>query len=270
MIAATAAASQAPSTLFPPDHFPDFVILDTDIGDDIDDAFALALALRSPELSLLGITTEYGDTELRAKLLDRFLWNVGQQGIPVIPGVPTPHNNVFTQAAYARSEDYFPQCGGAVSMLYTRGMEDDYARWAEERRRLRYFSEHFGYMPRTGRELLSEVVACQNGPDRLYPATVLAFGWQRQYGYRFNPRDIHLLSRLANDPARKESTRQKLTQSLLASVRGRRLVRPAGAAYATPGKVASLESQVDALSMSDLWTLYLSDRHYHQIVYRRQ
>ncbi|MGB9406117.1 MAG: nucleoside hydrolase [Terracidiphilus sp.] len=134
MIAATAAASQAPSTLFPPDHFPDFVILDTDIGDDIDDAFALALALRSPELSLLGITTEYGDTELRAKLLDRFLWNVGQQGIPVIPGVPTPHNNVFTQAAYARSEDYFPQCGGAVSMLYTRGMEDDYARWAEERR----------------------------------------------------------------------------------------------------------------------------------------
>jgi hypothetical protein len=33
------------------------VIVDTDIGDDIDDAFALALAMRSPELEILGITT---------------------------------------------------------------------------------------------------------------------------------------------------------------------------------------------------------------------
>jgi inosine-uridine nucleoside N-ribohydrolase len=84
---------------------PQFAILDTDIGDDIDDAFALALALRSPELQLLGITTEYGDTELRAKLVDRFLEAVcegGEVGIPVVPGVPTLHENVFTQAAYAK------------------------------------------------------------------------------------------------------------------------------------------------------------------------
>jgi inosine-uridine nucleoside N-ribohydrolase len=77
------------------------VILDTDIGDDIDDAFALALVLRSPELRLLGITTAYGDTELRARLLDRFLDEAGAS-IPVAAGVPTPHDNVFTQAAYAR------------------------------------------------------------------------------------------------------------------------------------------------------------------------
>ncbi len=49
------------------------VIIDTDIGDDIDDAFAVALALRSPELQILGITTTFGDTEMRAKLLDRLL-----------------------------------------------------------------------------------------------------------------------------------------------------------------------------------------------------
>ena len=76
-------------------------ILDTDIGDDIDDAFALALALKSPELKLLGITTAYGDTELRARLVDRYLSAVGRTDISVAPGVPTPHNNVFTQAAYA-------------------------------------------------------------------------------------------------------------------------------------------------------------------------
>ncbi|MGA9668926.1 MAG: nucleoside hydrolase [Terracidiphilus sp.] len=80
---------------------PQLAILDTDIGDDIDDAFALALVLRSPELHLLGITTAYGDTELRARLLDRYLAAVGRTDIPVETGVATPHTNVFTQAAYA-------------------------------------------------------------------------------------------------------------------------------------------------------------------------
>jgi purine nucleosidase len=83
---------------------PQLVILDTDIGDDIDDAFALGLALRSPELRILGITTAYGDTELRARLVDRYLAAVGRSDIPVAAGVPTPHSNVFSQAAYAKRE----------------------------------------------------------------------------------------------------------------------------------------------------------------------
>jgi len=81
---------------------PQLAILDTDIGDDIDDAFALALALRSPELKLLGVTTTYGDTELRARLVDRYLSAAGSTDISVAAGVATPHTNVFTQAAYAR------------------------------------------------------------------------------------------------------------------------------------------------------------------------
>jgi purine nucleosidase len=80
---------------------PQLAILDTDIGDDIDDAFALALVLRSPELKLLGITTAFGDTELRARLVDRYLGAVGRRGIPVAAGVATPGGN-FTQAAYGR------------------------------------------------------------------------------------------------------------------------------------------------------------------------
>jgi inosine-uridine nucleoside N-ribohydrolase len=78
------------------------VILDTDIGDDIDDAFALALLLRSPEVKLLGITTAFGDTELRARLVDRYLQAVGRTDIPVTAGLQTPHSNVFTQEPYAR------------------------------------------------------------------------------------------------------------------------------------------------------------------------
>jgi len=77
------------------------VIIDTDIGDDIDDAFALALALKSPELKILGITTAFGDTELRARLVDRYLAAVGRSDIPVAAGVATPSGH-FTQAAYAR------------------------------------------------------------------------------------------------------------------------------------------------------------------------
>jgi inosine-uridine nucleoside N-ribohydrolase len=99
-----AASGQKPAAAKPIILQPQLAILDTDIGDDIDDAFALALALRSPELRLLGITTAYGDTELRANLLDRFLWAVCSYGIPVVPGNPTPHQNVFTQSTYARQE----------------------------------------------------------------------------------------------------------------------------------------------------------------------
>ena len=62
------------------------VIIDTDIGDDVDDAFALALAVRSPELQVLGITTTFGETDVRAKIVDRFLGEVGQSDLPVMAG----------------------------------------------------------------------------------------------------------------------------------------------------------------------------------------
>jgi inosine-uridine nucleoside N-ribohydrolase len=89
---------------------PQLAIIDTDIGDDIDDAFALALALRSPELHMLGITTAYGDTDLRAHLVDRFLAATDCGQIPVIPGKPTPQSNVFTQAAYAGGAALYQAC----------------------------------------------------------------------------------------------------------------------------------------------------------------
>jgi inosine-uridine nucleoside N-ribohydrolase len=80
------------------------VILDTDIGDDIDDAFALALALRSPELEILQVDAGFGDTHLRARLLDRFLHDAGAPRIPVAQGVVTHTTNVFTQRAYAEHQ----------------------------------------------------------------------------------------------------------------------------------------------------------------------
>jgi inosine-uridine nucleoside N-ribohydrolase len=80
------------------------VIIDTDIGDDIDDAFAVALAFRSPELQVLQIDAGYGDTHLRARLLEHFLHDAGLPQVPVAQGVTTHTTNIFTQRAYAEEQ----------------------------------------------------------------------------------------------------------------------------------------------------------------------
>lgn len=49
------------------------LILDTDIGDDIDDSFALALLLRCPQFDLAGVTTVFGDAGRRAAAVRELL-----------------------------------------------------------------------------------------------------------------------------------------------------------------------------------------------------
>jgi inosine-uridine nucleoside N-ribohydrolase len=98
----TAVCMQAQSG-FPASTAREKIIIDTDIGDDIDDAFAVALALRSPELEILAISTTFGDTRTRAKLLDRLLGEVGREDIPVAVGQPGPMVSQFTQRRYAES-----------------------------------------------------------------------------------------------------------------------------------------------------------------------
>ena len=77
------------------------VIVDLDIGDDIDDSFALALVLASPEFELRGISTSTGDTALRARMVLRLLRETGRDEVPVRAGIATPARSVFTQARWA-------------------------------------------------------------------------------------------------------------------------------------------------------------------------
>ena len=49
------------------------IIIDTDIGTYYDDAFAVLLATRSPDLDLVGVTTFLGDTHLRARIARKVL-----------------------------------------------------------------------------------------------------------------------------------------------------------------------------------------------------
>ncbi len=66
------------------------VLIDTDIGDDIDDALALAVAVNSPEIAVRAITTVFGDTQQRAQLAAHLLHTFERTDIPIAAGMPTP------------------------------------------------------------------------------------------------------------------------------------------------------------------------------------
>jgi inosine-uridine nucleoside N-ribohydrolase len=62
------------------------VIFDTDIGTDVDDILALVLLAKSAELQLIGVTTVYGDTLLRARIAQVTCELLRREEIAVIPG----------------------------------------------------------------------------------------------------------------------------------------------------------------------------------------
>lgn len=66
------------------------VILDTDIGGDIDDSWALAMMLKSPELDVKLVVTDTGDTTYRARVVAKMLEVAGRTDVPVGVGIPFP------------------------------------------------------------------------------------------------------------------------------------------------------------------------------------
>lgn len=82
------------------------VILDTDIGTDIDDAWALGFALAYPGFDLLGVTVTDGDTSTRAKVACKLLHAAGRGDVPVSVGRPTtvPSDRLDLQFSWA--EDF--------------------------------------------------------------------------------------------------------------------------------------------------------------------
>ncbi len=66
------------------------LILDTDIGTDVDDCLALALILTSPEFHLEGVTCVYGDVLLRSRMVRKLLNLRGRTTTPVFAGATQP------------------------------------------------------------------------------------------------------------------------------------------------------------------------------------
>jgi len=84
-LACAATAAEGPAGKIP-------VILDTDIGGDIDDTWALALLLKSPELDLKMVVTDTGDTVYRAKIAAKLLEVAKRTDVPVAIGIKQrPH-----------------------------------------------------------------------------------------------------------------------------------------------------------------------------------
>jgi purine nucleosidase len=66
------------------------VWLDTDLGTDVDDALALAYALRHPDIELVGVSTVFGDVALRSAMVSALLELAGRGDIPVLTGLGKP------------------------------------------------------------------------------------------------------------------------------------------------------------------------------------
>jgi purine nucleosidase len=66
------------------------VILDTDIGSDVDDILALVMLAKSPELQLIGVTTVYGDTVHRARIAKATCAMLQRPEVGIVAGAPKP------------------------------------------------------------------------------------------------------------------------------------------------------------------------------------
>jgi purine nucleosidase len=118
LLGAVLASGSAAADDKKPDRIP--VILDCDIGDDIDDAFALALTLASPELDLRGVTTVFEDAHTRGFIACRMLHAAGRSEVPVATGRPAQETPAFKgQFQYGlRPAPTRPVKDRAVDFLY--------------------------------------------------------------------------------------------------------------------------------------------------------
>jgi purine nucleosidase len=98
------------------------IILDTDIGSDVDDALALAMLLGSDSIDFLGITTVYGDTKLRAQIAAH-LCHLANRSIQVFAGLEKPLSGreVWVSGsegkAFSNLDQYAPENKSAVDFL---------------------------------------------------------------------------------------------------------------------------------------------------------
>lgn len=88
------------------------IILDTDIGDDIDDAFALGLVLASDEIELCGVTTVFQNSIARTRQARTILKVANREDIPVAAGCGTMLSSRFNYNINPRKSylDREPPC----------------------------------------------------------------------------------------------------------------------------------------------------------------
>ena len=120
------------------------------------------------------------------------------------------------------------------------------------------FLDNFDFLPTNGAQLLASVYAYKKQQARLMDAARLTQQWTEDYGYRFNIRDFHLLSRMSTDPLRTILRRTRLILQIGRAVTTRKHVHHKPSKYgAVDDYLDRFTDQVDNLTMADLWNLYL-------------
>jgi len=123
---------------------------------------------------------------------------------------------------------------------------------------LQSFAETFDYLPSNRAEFAAVVTIFKTRLDMISDVARLAEQWRADYGYTFNIRDFHLLSRLARDPLRNMLRRTQLILEISRSLGTRQHVQysagpsPTGRAYTD-----QFGLQVHSLTLADLWNIYL-------------
>jgi len=125
---------------------------------------------------------------------------------------------------------------------------------------LQSFLESFDYLPDDRAEFAAVSALFKSRLEMISDASRLAAQWRRDHGYRFNVRDFHLLSRLARDPLRTQSSVAQLVIGLGRSLAGRQHV--AYAARQDQRATVNTDQfglQAEMLTAADLWNLSLLD-----------
>lgn len=109
---------------------PKKVIIDTDLGDDVDDAVAIVLAVLSPEIEVAGITTVFKDTKARAEMVKDLLEFHQMDRIPVytgqgLPLIERPKMEKPIQYSILRNEYEPEQNLDAVDFMIKTAAEND-------------------------------------------------------------------------------------------------------------------------------------------------
>lgn len=96
------------------------ILLDTDPGNDIDDALAISYLLCKPECDLLGITTVTGPVEQRAAIAEVLCYTAGRTDIPIVCG----RSDVL---AYGQGQPWCAQYEPVASMPHRLDRKQDEA-----------------------------------------------------------------------------------------------------------------------------------------------
>lgn len=102
------------------------VILDTDIGDDIDDSFALLLLLESHKFNCLGVTTVFRNSLKRAKMAKQLIRSLGYD-IKVYRGIDDPlkQNIDHLISKEIKEKEKYDEDGKYIFPQYDKSMENE-------------------------------------------------------------------------------------------------------------------------------------------------